>query len=106
MIDFCVSCFRLQEVRLAIEYIVIPGGEPVELLPRRSEIVARQIELVKSYQLAVENSGTESNPRLHILPLKSSKKTSRQASSFVKYADSKPVPGGGTGVARLPFLPQ
>lgn len=26
----------LEEVRLAIEYIVIPGGEPVELLPRRS----------------------------------------------------------------------
>lgn len=87
---------------------MIPGGEPVELLPRRSEIVARQIELVRSYQLAVENSGTESNPRLHILPLKSSKKTSRPSSSFVKYAYPKTVSGvgGGTGVARLPFLPE
>ncbi|KAL8533174.1 hypothetical protein ACS0TY_009427 [Phlomoides rotata] len=98
----------LEEVRLAIEYIVIPGGEPVELLPRRSEIVARQLELVKSYQLDVENSGTESNPRLQILPLKSSKKTSRPTSSFVKYADPKPVSGAGrgTGFARLPFLPE
>ncbi|XP_022748288.1 uncharacterized protein ycf45-like isoform X2 [Durio zibethinus] len=46
----------LEEVRLAIEYIVIPGGEPVELLPRRSEIIARQLELVESYKLAAENS--------------------------------------------------
>lgn len=43
---------------------MIPGGEPVELLPRRSEIIARQLELVESYQLAAENSGTELNPRL------------------------------------------
>lgn len=47
----------LEEVRLAIEYIVIPGGEPVELLPRCSEIIARQLELVESYQLTAENSG-------------------------------------------------
>ncbi|KAG6404623.1 hypothetical protein SASPL_136874 [Salvia splendens] len=96
----------LEEVRLAIEYIVIPGGEPVELLPRRSDIVARQLELVKSYQLAVENSGTESNPRLQILPHKLSKK----ASSFVKVRVGQPgsvsAREGGTGVARLPFLPE
>lgn len=103
-----ISYFHLllQEVRLAIEYIVIPGGEPVELLPRRSDIVARQLELVKSYQLAVENSGTESNPRLQILPHKLSKK----ASSFVKVRVGQPgsvsARGGGTGVARLPFLPE
>ncbi|KAK4480364.1 hypothetical protein RD792_013436 [Penstemon davidsonii] len=95
----------LEEVRLAIEYIVIPGNEPVELLPRRSEIVARQLELVKSYQLVVENSGTESNPRLQILPVKLNKKASKPGSTLLK-----PVPGGGrggsTGVARLPFLPE
>ncbi|XP_043704942.1 protein SEEDLING PLASTID DEVELOPMENT 1 [Telopea speciosissima] len=66
----------LEEVRLAIEYIVIPGGEPVELLPRRSEIIARQLELVESYQLAAEKSGTELNPRLQILPLRLNKKAS------------------------------
>ncbi|KAL0358622.1 UNVERIFIED_CONTAM: protein SEEDLING PLASTID DEVELOPMENT 1 [Sesamum angustifolium] len=99
----------LEEVRLAIEYIVIPGGEPVELLPRRSEIVARQLELVKSYQLTVENSGTDSNPRLQILPQKLNKKTSKTSSSFVKYASPKSsVAGGGgaTSVVRLPFLPE
>ncbi|KAH9602504.1 hypothetical protein KSS87_020963 [Heliosperma pusillum] len=66
----------LEEVRMAIEYIVIPGGEAVELLPRRSEIIARQLELVESYQLAAENSGTELSPRLQIIPSKpkSSKK--------------------------------
>ncbi|GAB4854994.1 ribonucleotide reductase (RNR) inhibitor [Ancistrocladus abbreviatus] len=66
----------LEEVRLAIEYIVIPGGEPVELLPRRSDIIARQLELVESYQLAAENSGTGLNPRLQILPSRLKKKAS------------------------------
>ncbi|KAL8051709.1 hypothetical protein ABFX02_06G165600 [Erythranthe guttata] len=94
----------LEEVRLAIEYIVIPGGEPVELLPRRSEIVARQLELVESYQLAAENSGTDSNPRLQILPQKLNKKKSRPVSSFVKLAVPNIVPGGGTSVGKLPFL--
>ncbi|KAI9156792.1 hypothetical protein LWI28_012258 [Acer negundo] len=69
----------LEEVRLAIEYIVIPGGEPVELLPRCSEIVARQLELVESYHLAAENSGTEMNPRLQILPLRLNKKVSSKS---------------------------
>lgn len=86
---------------------MIPGGEPVELLPRRSEIVARQLELVESYQLAAENSGTETNPRLQILPQKLNKRRSLKAgSSFVKYADPKPMAGGGTGVVKLPFLPE
>lgn len=86
---------------------MIPGGEPVELLPRRSDIVARQLELVKSYQLAVENSGTESNPRLQILPLKLNKRASKP-SSIAKVGGAGPASGGGrgTGVARLPFLPE
>lgn len=86
---------------------MIPGGEPVELLPRRSDIVARQLELVRSYQLAVENSGTESNPRLHILPQKLNKRASK-SSSIDKVAGRSSVSGGGggTGVARLPFLPE
>ncbi|CAK9159686.1 unnamed protein product [Ilex paraguariensis] len=102
----------LEEVRLAIEYIVIPGGEPVELLPRRSEIIARQLELVESYQLAAENSGTELNPRLQILPQKLTKKTSRkhtQSSSSLQMDGSfKSLAGGGggNGVARLPLLPE
>ncbi|KAJ0263731.1 Protein SEEDLING PLASTID DEVELOPMENT 1 [Hirschfeldia incana] len=89
----------LEEVRLAIEYIVIPGGEPVELLPRRSDIIVRQLELVESYQLAVENLGTHLNPRLQILPRRSTKKT-MPSSSPKKAADDSM----GNTVTRLPFL--
>ena len=91
---------------------MIPGGEPVELLPRRSEIIARQLELVESYQLAVENSGTEQNPRLQILPMRLSKKGSfksvktssspQQATNFKSLTRG----GGATSVTRLPLLPE
>ena len=91
---------------------MIPGGEPVELLPRRSEIIARQLELVESYQLAAENSGTELNPRLQILPQRLGKKnlpkSPKSHSSFRKEADSTPLTGSGRGtsVPRLPLLPE
>lgn len=102
----------LEEVRLAIEYIVIPGGEPVELLPRRSEIIARQLELVKSYQLSAEKSGSEQNPRLQILPLKlygNAKKPSKPGSASGKITSttrSVSRGGNGTSVTRLPLLPE
>lgn len=102
----------LEEARLAIEYIVIPGGEPVELLPRRSDIIARQLELVESYQLAAENSGTEMNPRLQILPVRSKRTmTSIQAksgSNSRKRATFDVLDGGpkGTTFSRLPLLPE
>ena len=91
-----ISVSEMQEVRLAIEYIVIPGGEPVELLPRRSDIIVRQLELVESYQLAVENLGTHLNPRLQILPRRSTKKML----SPKKAGDDSM----GNTVTRLPFL--
>jgi hypothetical protein len=113
-INFIV--FLWQEVRLAIEYIVIPGGEAVELLPRRSEIIDRQLELVQSYQLAAQKSGTDQNTRLQILPLKlSTKKASKSSSVSRKKRSStseKSVGGGGgnggkgTTVTRLPILPE
>ncbi|KAF6140286.1 hypothetical protein GIB67_000334 [Kingdonia uniflora] len=106
----------LEEVRLAIEYIVIPGGEPVELLPRCSEIVARQLELVQSYQLAAEKSGTDLNPRLQILPLRLNQRMSsvecfgitprRQIENTNSTPNSFIGGGGGSSVARLPFLPE
>ncbi|XP_070031400.1 protein SEEDLING PLASTID DEVELOPMENT 1 isoform X2 [Nicotiana tomentosiformis] len=101
----------LEEVRLAIEYIVIPGGEAVELLPRRSEIVTQQLKLVESYQLAAENSGTESNPRIQILPQKLQRKTSVKHSGSSSSQNSTGSNSwidrnGGTSVARLPFLPE
>ncbi|KAJ4744342.1 P-loop containing nucleoside triphosphate hydrolases superfamily protein [Rhynchospora pubera] len=102
----------LEEARLAIEYIVIPGGEPVELLPRCSEIVARQLELVESYQLTAETSGTESESRLQILPVRLNKKDSinkptldssnKGKTGFDFFSDTK----GGSSVSRLPLLPE
>ncbi|XP_004497119.1 protein SEEDLING PLASTID DEVELOPMENT 1 [Cicer arietinum] len=102
----------LEEVRLAIEYIVIPGGEAVELLPRRSEIIDRQLELVQSYQLAAEKSGTDQNTRLQILPMRlSTKKKSKSSSvSRKKISSTSEVSDGGGGkgttVTRLPILPE
>lgn len=100
-------------MRLAIEYIVIPGGEAVELLPRRSEIIDRQLELVQSYQLAAEKSGTEQNPRLQILPLRLNTKKSSKSSSVSRKKGSPTSEsagsignGYGTTVNRLPILPE
>ncbi|KAL2324063.1 hypothetical protein Fmac_023121 [Flemingia macrophylla] len=95
----------LEEVRLAIEYIVIPGGEPVELLPRRSEIIARQLELVQSYQLAAEKSGTEQNPRLQILPLRLNTKKPSKSTSVSRKKTSPTPTGANPIVTRLPILP-
>lgn len=86
----------------------------MELLPRRSEIVARQLELVESYQLAAENSGTELNPRLQILPLrlnknkKSFSNSSKSGSTSPKETLGKSLTSGdaGTSFTRLPFLPE
>lgn len=89
---------------------MIPGGEPVELLPRCSEIVARQLELVESYQLVVENSGTDLNPRLQILPQKITKKSSpkngKSNSSSTKDTTTSFKPSPGTIISRLPLLPE
>lgn len=59
------------------------------------------MELVESYQLAAEKSGTELNPRLQILPLRLGKKVATRQ-NHVPVSGSE---GGGTSVARLPFLP-
>ncbi|XP_008796622.1 protein SEEDLING PLASTID DEVELOPMENT 1 [Phoenix dactylifera] len=99
----------LEEVRLAIEYIVIPGREPVELLPRCSEIIARQLELVESYQLAAEKKGTELNSRLQILPMRLNKKNSsiRGSHSCEQVGLNSSASGSrGTSVSRLPLLPE
>lgn len=90
---------------------MIPGGEPVELLPRRSEIIERQLELVQSYQLAVEKSGTEQNPRLQILPLRvNAKPPSKSTAASRKKSSPTSVSttggGNGTSVTRLPLLPE
>jgi stage III sporulation protein SpoIIIAA len=58
----------LEEARLAVEQIVIPKSQPVELLPRSSTIRRMQHELVEHYHLKSSSFGTEPNRRLRIFP--------------------------------------
>lgn len=48
--------------------VVIPKGEPVELLPRSSHIMSLQIDFIRKYQLETERIGIEPEARLRILP--------------------------------------
>ncbi len=59
----------LEETRLAVEQIVIPKRQPVELLPRSSKIRKMQHELVEHYRLNSSSFGEEPNRRLRIYPL-------------------------------------
>ncbi len=58
----------LEEARLAVEQIVIPTGQPVELLPRCAKIRKMQHELVEHYRLHSDSFGEEPNRRLRIYP--------------------------------------
>lgn len=58
----------LEEARLAVEQIVIPKGQPVELLPRSSTVRKMQHELVEHYRLRSTSFGDEPNRRLRIYP--------------------------------------
>jgi stage III sporulation protein SpoIIIAA len=58
----------LEEARLAVEQIVIPKGQPVELLPRSAMVRKMQHELVEHYRLKSNSFGEEPNRRLRIYP--------------------------------------
>ncbi|MBW4692879.1 MAG: AAA family ATPase [Lyngbya sp. HA4199-MV5] len=58
----------LEEARLAVEQIVIPKGQPVELLPRSPVVRKMQHELVEHYHLKSRSFGDEPNRRLRIYP--------------------------------------
>lgn len=58
----------LEEARLAVEQIVIPKGQPVELLPRSATVRKMQHELVEHYRLKSRSFGEEPNRRLRIYP--------------------------------------
>lgn len=58
----------LEEARLAVEQIVIPKGQPVELLPRPAGVRKMQHELVEHYRLKSRSFGDEPNRRLRIYP--------------------------------------
>ena len=58
----------LEEARLAVEQIVIPTGQPVELLPRSAKVRKMQHELVEHYRLQSDSFGEEPNRRIRIYP--------------------------------------
>jgi predicted RNA-binding protein Jag len=58
----------LEEARLAVEQIVIPKGQPVELLPRSAKVRKMQHELIEHYRLKSTSFGEEPNRRLRIFP--------------------------------------
>ncbi|MBD2465679.1 AAA family ATPase [Oscillatoria sp. FACHB-1407] len=58
----------LEEARLAVEQVVIPKGQPVELLPRSAEVRKMQHEFVEHYRLKSTSVGTEPDCRLRIYP--------------------------------------
>ncbi|KAL5989563.1 hypothetical protein ACLOJK_010456 [Asimina triloba] len=105
-------CF-LQEARLAIEQIVIPQGEPVELLPRSSAIRSLQMDFIKKYKLQSKRVGEESDARVLILPfhtvqMEVNDDDDGQADAdcnFNNFGSDNDVNGSYHGVTRLPFLP-
>ncbi len=58
----------LEEARLAVEQIVIPKGQPVELLPRSPKVRKMQHELIEHYRLRSDSFGDEPQRRLRIYP--------------------------------------
>lgn len=58
----------LEEARLAVEQIVIPKGQPVELLPRSAKVRKMQHELVEHYRLRSDSFGEEPHRRIRIYP--------------------------------------
>jgi len=58
----------LEEARLAVEQIVIPQGQPVELLPRSPKVRKMQHELIEHYHLKSDSFGDEPTRRLRIYP--------------------------------------
>ncbi|MCA1994407.1 MAG: single-stranded DNA-binding protein, partial [Coleofasciculus sp. S288] len=58
----------LEEARLAVEEIVLPKGQPVDLLPRSAKVRSMQHELVERYNLKSVSFGNEPNRHLRIYP--------------------------------------
>lgn len=99
-----------QEARIAIEQVVIPKEEPVELLPRPPQIISLQTELIEKYQLQSEKVGKGSDVCLRILPFKLVKdedKSSGEDANVNDFENFEPYGANGSphGVDRLPLLP-
>lgn len=99
---------------MAIEQVVIPKGEPVELLPRPSHIMLLQRDLIRKYKLQSEKIGTEPDVRLRILPFQTRTDEDRHTSEsdgldsglddFI--CSKNGTIGTPNTVDRLPLLPE
>ena len=99
---------------MAIEHIVIPKGEPVDLLPRSSHILSLQLDVVRKYQLEARRITGESDVHLRILPshyrtdeeVKTSE-TSAFDGGFDDFSSSNGSANGSSySLERLPLLPE
>jgi len=100
----------VQEARLAIEQVVIPKGESVQLLPRPSSIISSQVDLVESFSLQWEVIGQEPNAYVRILPHIAPKEAEATIQKEIPagLADSESsddLDHTQNGITRLPFLP-
>ncbi|KAJ7948719.1 P-loop containing nucleoside triphosphate hydrolases superfamily protein [Quillaja saponaria] len=103
----------LEEARIAIERVVIPKGEHVDLLPRPPHILSHQMDLVHKYQLEAEIIGEEPDSHLHILPFSSrvdenrkTRETLNADDEFDDFASANSEVNGSVHTAdRLPLLP-
>lgn len=113
--NFSIIFFSiLQEARVAIEQVVIPKGEPVELLPRPPNIISLQKDLVQKYKLQSKRIGTEPDERLRILPFQTAEDEDGDASEgddggreFDEFSSLNSDTNGSSYVVdRLPLLPE
>ena len=58
----------LEECRLAVEQVVLPLGQPVELLPRSERVRQMQVELISRYRLRSAVFGHGAQQRLRVFP--------------------------------------
>ena len=58
----------LEECRLAVERVVLPLGQPVELLPRSEEVRRMQAQLIARYRLRSAVFGRGVQQRLRVFP--------------------------------------
>ncbi|KAK3128431.1 hypothetical protein QOZ80_6BG0461530 [Eleusine coracana subsp. coracana] len=100
----------LEEARLAIEQVVIPKGESVQLLPRPSNIISSQVDFIESFSLKWEVIGQEPNAYLRILPHFTEKEVTdvkqEIATGITDLDTSDDMDYTENGITRLPFLPE
>ncbi|KAI4366040.1 hypothetical protein MLD38_021965 [Melastoma candidum] len=103
----------LEEARIAIEQIVIPKGEVVELLPRPPSLIYLQRDLARKYQLQSEKVGKEQDARLRIFPFQYDNIHDEEKvddnegdDKFEEFeSTSYGVNGSANDITRLPLLP-